>query len=104
MKVLEYHIRGIKCDAKGCDYTDDDARFEQYPEYLNKPCPKCGGNLLTEADIELCHAMIKAADVLNYFVGDVPVTPEMMKSVVPLSVEMDGRGKKGLKIKVKKQP
>lgn len=43
---------GIKCDAVECDFTKELAVFEEYSAYVNAPCPKCGANLLTEADYE----------------------------------------------------
>ena len=55
---MELGITGIKCDAEGCDYKDEFGSWGTTPEevlavkdqYLNKPCPKCGANLLTEED------------------------------------------------------
>lgn len=43
----------IQCDNPKCNYkvkniTGDP--FTDVSEYLNKPCPKCGKNLLTEED------------------------------------------------------
>lgn len=41
-------IQGIKCDNEECDYVDPTVQYEEYPNWLNKPCPMCGENLLTE--------------------------------------------------------
>jgi predicted nucleic-acid-binding Zn-ribbon protein len=38
---------GIKCD--NCDYRIE-IPFSEYPKWVNKSCPKCGENLLTERD------------------------------------------------------
>jgi len=43
-------VSGIKCDKPLCDYRDDDVAFEEYGEWVNKPCPKCQSNLLTKRD------------------------------------------------------
>ena len=43
-KAVEAICYGIKCDNPNCDYKDMSVR------YLNKPCPKCGQNLLTKHD------------------------------------------------------
>lgn len=44
---IEHQISGIQCDNEDCDFVDDTASFEEYEKWLNKPCPKCGYNLLT---------------------------------------------------------
>lgn len=41
-------VKGIKCDS--CSYKDDNVEFEDYLEWLNKPCPICGENPLTADD------------------------------------------------------
>ena len=51
-------ISGIKCDNINCDFKDDTVRFEDYDQYLNKPCPKCGSNLLTEADLRTTKILV----------------------------------------------
>ena len=60
---IELTISGIKCDA--CDYRDDDVKFEDYPLWLNKPCPKCEANLLTVKDYDECLNLMGAAKVIN---------------------------------------
>jgi len=42
------NIMGIKCDNENCDYVDFTVPYEDYPNWINKPCPKCGDNLLTQ--------------------------------------------------------
>ena len=51
MKFIEYKITGIKCDNKKCDYRDTSVKYEDYPEWLNRLCPKCGEVLLTHSDL-----------------------------------------------------
>lgn len=51
-KLIEMsEISEIICDNPSCDYTynykDDDKKLE---DFLNKPCPQCSENLLTEND------------------------------------------------------
>jgi hypothetical protein len=43
-------VGGIKCDNINCDYRNDTIPFSDYAKWVNKPCPKCGENLLTERD------------------------------------------------------
>ena len=86
-KTLEYHVRGLKCDADGCGYADMDIRLEDYPHYLDKPCPECGASLLTEADLKATQAIIAACDWVNSFgiqKGDGPKTT--------IRMHMDGSG------------
>lgn len=54
MKEEQFQIShsGIKCDNEKCDYRDDDVKYEDYENWLNKLCPKCGENLLTQEDLE----------------------------------------------------
>lgn len=42
-KAIVTHIQGIKCDNKDCDFKDMSVSYEDYPKWINKPCPKCGG-------------------------------------------------------------
>lgn len=42
-KAITTHIQGIKCDSKDCDYKDMSASYEDYPKWINKPCPKMRG-------------------------------------------------------------
>lgn len=62
---LSLMIKGIKCDS--CDYRDDDVSFDDYPQYLNKPCPECGANLLTKSDLDATKKLIDAVEILNRF-------------------------------------
>lgn len=57
-KAVEASCYGIKCDNPNCDYEDMSVRFEEYPAYLNKPCPKCGQNLLTKHDYNVAKMVI----------------------------------------------
>ncbi len=44
-------VSTIKCDY--CDWVNDTPTLESELEsWLNKPCPKCGKNLLTEMDFK----------------------------------------------------
>lgn len=56
----------IECD--NCDYVvphpTGDINYIGY-EYLNKPCPKCGTNLLTLEDLNFYKTSIKIINFLN---------------------------------------
>lgn len=76
MNLIETHRQFlIECDNPGCSYTIPD-NGEDAREYINKPCPCCGENLLTEADYlqdEKLMKMIKGINKcfgwLGYFFG-----------------------------------
>jgi hypothetical protein len=63
--VIRHQISGIKCDAEGCDYYDRTATPDRYVYYLNKPCPKCGANLLTKEDYIGALRIMEGARRLN---------------------------------------
>ena len=47
---MELYMYGLKCDNPNCDWKDDNIQAKEYPQWVGKPCPKCGQNVLTEAD------------------------------------------------------
>ena len=55
---IEIKEGGLKCDH--CDYKDTTIPYESFPEFINKPCPKCGENLLTIEDYQ------NAVNFMNY--------------------------------------
>lgn len=62
---LSLNIGGIKCDNPTCDFKDDSVKVEEYPQWLNKPCEKCGENLLTQEDYDQTHFVIGMVNALN---------------------------------------
>ena len=105
IEVLRTRFLGIKCDAPGCDYYDDSAEMEDYPLYLNKPCPKCGANLLTEADMKTVIIVQRKIRSLNEWLNRwVPkvvlrmfdTDPSRKMVAVTFRAKMDGSGKFGL--------
>ena len=73
-KNIEYSVRGIKCDNPECDYVDENVSYLDYPSWVNKPCPKCGENLLTEEDYLKVKSMVDLMDTLNLM--DLPFDPD----------------------------
>lgn len=51
-QVITIKVSGIRCDNKDCNYEDNTVTRLNYPEYIDKPCPKCGDILLTQKDFE----------------------------------------------------
>ena len=65
MEELEVQISGIKCDMPHCNYRDDDVKFIDYPKYINKRCPVCGHNLLTQVDFDRTLLVYQRVEKLN---------------------------------------
>lgn len=65
---------GIKCDNPNCDYTDDSVTLEQLESFIDKPCPKCGENLLTQQDYDNVIAVLEVQQMLN------AMSPEELKA------------------------
>lgn len=53
-------ISGLKCDK--CSFKDDDIKIQDYIYLVNKPCPACGSNLLTEQDFRSVQLLAKIAN------------------------------------------
>lgn len=45
------HICGIKCDNTKCDFVDKTVSLKDIDNWIDKPCPKCGTNLLPKDDL-----------------------------------------------------
>lgn len=83
--AVELNIGGIKCDV--CDYVDMTVKVQEYPEWLNKPCPKCGANLLTEEDFNNVQAMLQLTSMFNQ------IFPKQEgEETVKVSAKMNGTG------------
>lgn len=62
-KNIELVDSGLFCDNPECDWEDKKVTFEQIESWLNRPCPKCGENVLTVEDYtNQCHVM----DMYNF--------------------------------------
>lgn len=92
--ALELNIHGIKCDNPDCDYNDMTVRVENYDKWLNKPCPKCGENLLTEKDYESVKVIMSLTENINNIFPKRKEEEQIYKA----SIDMDGSGKMEMKI------
>lgn len=88
-KAAELKIGGIKCDNPKCDFVDKSVKFEDYKDWLNKPCPKCGSNLLTQEDYNNTKILIEVTNAVNNLFGD--VSDDLPKS--RMKINMNGTGK-----------
>jgi predicted nucleic acid-binding Zn-ribbon protein len=58
------NVGDLHCDTVGCDYQEP-VLPEDYTKYINKPCPKCGANLLTYEDYMRFQASLSAIEMIN---------------------------------------
>lgn len=88
---MDIEVFGLTCDKPGCDYQDDTPSSE-YKSCINKPCPKCGSSLLTQADYDAVLKMQKIADskIIKFFerIAIFFGSKEVTKKAI-----MDGSGK-----------
>ena len=47
---MKIKYSGLKCDTENCGYRDKTVERKDFEISINKPCPNCGGNLLTLED------------------------------------------------------
>ena len=93
----EFGISGIKCDS--CNFKNDSVSYENYANWVNKPCPDCGANLLTEEDMELCKALFAGFKTLNVKKVDSFTKPAPKGSTL-IKISMNGSGTvSGIEIK-----
>lgn len=66
----------LQCDADGCGHHETVPEISR--DLIGKPCPKCGANLLTEADCEAFLSDVmpvvefaKALGLLQPIIGDI---------------------------------
>lgn len=73
---VTFNVAGIKCDAEGCTFRDDTVKMEDYKSWLNKPCPLCGANLLTQADYDIVTSLKSFTNLCN-----APVIKQILKVI-----------------------
>lgn len=88
MKNTTLTISGIKCDNKTCDYTNESVSFADYENWVNKPCPCCGDNLLTEEDLNTVKLMAAMVQIAN---ETAPVN-NVDEPIIEAKINMDGSG------------
>lgn len=86
-KLITIRISGIKCDNEACDYMDAEVDRDNYPKYIDKPCPECGSNLLTKEDYD---AVVELEGITTELNIDIP--EDLLGDEVVLQVGMDGTG------------
>lgn len=62
---MRVEISGLKCDNELCNYADPDIKVEDYHLYVNKACPNCGENLLTQEDFDEVQRLLDTEAIIN---------------------------------------
>ena len=91
-------IGGIKCDNRECDFMDDSVKVEDYNNWLNRPCPKCGENLLTEEDYNNVQLLMSMVNTIN---GLYPEGIPENEEEIAMSIDMNGTGEMNFNIRSK---
>lgn len=78
--ILAFIPHGMKCDNPNCDWQDMSINFEDYAEYVNKPCPVCGENLFTEKCAKNVIRQVKRTLWLGNLISKF-LTPEQKQEV-----------------------
>lgn len=107
MEVIKIkQIGGLKCDNPNCNYRDDSISVEDYPSYVNKPCPLCGCNLLTEADYKSFKKILKTVSLINRiysFLARFSVKKNIQEnSEAEMNINFNGTGKPDITVNEKK--
>jgi hypothetical protein len=92
--AIEMNLKGIRCDNPECDYKDMSVEADDFKDWLNKPCPECGANLLTQADYDNVVGLIELAKLMNQFCPKVSDDEKIVK----VKVEMNGTGEMDFKL------
>lgn len=96
MEAMFMDISGIQCDNEECDFIDKSVKMEEYDEWLNKPCPKCGDNLLTEEDYNTVKDLTSLVSMFSEMMGEVP-EDVTIEDYTKTEFELDGSGNLRLK-------
>ena len=76
---------GIYSENKSCDFTDISVKLIEVENWIDKPCPKCGHNLLTQEQFdEMLDASLndeEMGNALEEALLEEGITDEMLKSI-----------------------
>lgn len=75
MKNIEAVKTTLMCDNPKCDWENKSVSPENYKDWLNVLCPKCGNNLLTEEDYSNFEKMNLVIQLMNL------MSPEEIKEI-----------------------
>lgn len=62
-RAISVYASGIKCDS--CPHSEPLVKSSEYKNYLNRPCPICGENLLTKKDYDMVRITSALQNIFN---------------------------------------
>lgn len=65
MERIIYNTSGLKYDNQTCDWVDKTIPYTEWLSWIDKPCPKCQSNLLTESDYLNAITIFALVDDIN---------------------------------------
>lgn len=63
-EVIQIRTGGLKCDNKSCNWKDTSIPFEEFSNWVNASCPKCGEIVLSVKDFE---NVVKVNTIVSMF-------------------------------------
>lgn len=95
-KVIEIkQMGGLKCDNPNCDYVNEFVPPDDYKNWINCLCPKCGENLLTEKDYKSFKRLLFVIKIINKIGKYLPKSDKKVK----MQVSYDGTGTPSFNVK-----
>lgn len=83
---------GIKCDNPTCDYiSEKNVSIEEAKDWIDRPCPKCGANLLTKKSYKTMKRLINFIEVFNFIAPARKEGCEDKYASMLLDVNYDGK-------------
>jgi len=87
-KAIEMSGLAVRCGNDDCNFYKDITADEFY-DYVNKPCPKCGKPaLLTDDDAAMFEAIKSTVEFINSITGDIAEDAEYQT----VAIGSDGKG------------
>jgi len=80
LSIIDVVGGGLKCDNIKCDWKDETIPFSDFKNWVNKPCPKCGENVLNLEDYNATILFLKITNTINEL--DIPGEGESIKAEV----------------------
>lgn len=56
---------GLVCDNPNCDWEDKTIKWSEAHNWINKDCPKCGENILTQEDYDTTNELLEGIRIIN---------------------------------------
>lgn len=79
---------GLKCDAQGCTYSNQEVQMDDMEKWIGSPCPACGASLLTTEDFTAILILRLAVEMTNSILGSI----EDGDNIQAFTVKMNGTG------------